>query len=83
MFLEDGTYIKASDICYLSRVRKEPGQRRWNATMTHEIVDPDTFYIDLKLYTHAIRLEYQEQRKAAEVYGLIRREIGMGSPGPQ
>ena len=72
MFLQSGDFIKPSEICYLSIVRTKPGDRRWNATMTHEIVDPDIHYIELKLATHAIRLEYEDIDNAQKEYEALK-----------
>ncbi len=75
MFLQNGTYIKTSDICHMSPVRIQHGDRRWNTNMTHEIVEPDTYYIDLKLTYHSLRLEYDVETAAQEEYRALQKAI--------
>ena len=71
MYLSNGDYIKQSEICYLSSVKKQAGERRWNTTMTKELVEPDSYYIEIKLTFHSIKLEYESKDEALAEYEKI------------
>ena len=75
MYLHNGDYIRVSEICYISIVKTQRGEHRWNATMTKELVDPDTYYIDIKLAGHELRLEYENKDEALREYKAITAEL--------
>jgi hypothetical protein len=55
----------------LSSVKTSKGERRWNATMTKELVEPDSYYIEIKLTFHTIRLDYEDRDEALSEYEKI------------
>ena len=71
MYLQNGDFIKVSQICYLSIVKTRKGEHRWNATMTKELVEPDTYYIDVKIQGHEMRLEYDDKDDALREYKAL------------
>ncbi len=75
MFLLNGEFLQTSAICHLSVVKTKKGDRRWNATMTKEIIDPDTYYIDIKLMHHSVTLAYEDKNLAQREYHEIVKQL--------
>ncbi|MEA3372305.1 MAG: hypothetical protein U9Q62_01320 [Campylobacterota bacterium] len=75
MFLKNGDYIKDGAINFLSTIKTVKGGRRWNANMTKEIVDPDTYAINVKLESLDMTLEYSEKADAIEDYSTLRKNL--------
>ena len=71
MVLQNGDFIKDSDICYLSAVKLQRGERKWNANMTRELVYPDSYYFEVKLSSYELSFSYKDEADAIKDHDMV------------